>query len=76
MVPLQPASRAKSAAGKRPATSCWFWGEGTRPALTAFAQKFGVKGGVISAVDLIKGIGICAGLTSVEVDAAPSNAGS
>lgn len=68
-----PINRARIAAGKRPATSCWFWGEGTRPALTAFAQKFGVKGGVISAVDLIKGIGICAGLTSVEVDGANGN---
>ena len=68
-----PVNRARAARGLRPATSCWFWGEGTRPGVENFEQKYGVKGGVISAVDLIKGIGICAGLQSVEVEGATGN---
>ncbi len=54
--------------GQRPANSIWLWGEGTKPGLDSFYQKFGLKGSVIAAVDLIKGIGICGGLEPVEVD--------
>ena len=68
-----PVNRARAARGLRPANCCWFWGEGTRPALSSFEERFGVKGGVISAVDLIKGIGICAGLRSVDVPGATGN---
>lgn len=68
-----PVNLARIAQGKNPANCCWFWGEGTRPALPLFEEKFGVKGGVISAVDLIKGIGICAGLTSVDVPGVTGN---
>lgn len=68
-----PVNRARIARGLHPATSCWFWGEGTRPRLELFEKKFGVKGGVISAVDLIKGLGICAGLKSVDVPGATGN---
>ncbi len=56
--------------GKRPANSIWLWGEGTKPALDSFYSKFGVKGSMISAVDLLKGIAICADMTSVDVDGA------
>ncbi|MBZ4646919.1 MAG: putative homoserine kinase [Clostridia bacterium] len=59
--------------GLRPANSIWIWGEGKKPALTSFYEKYGLKGSVISAVDLIKGIGICAGLRSVEVEGATGN---
>lgn len=59
--------------GKRPANSCWFWGEGTRPALDTFYDKFRLTGGVVSAVDLIKGLGICAGLKTVDVVGATGN---
>lgn len=59
--------------GKRPANSCWFWGEGTRPAVPTYREKFGITGGVVSAVDLIKGLGICAGLTVSEVEGATGN---
>lgn len=59
--------------GLNPATSCWFWGEGTRPSLTPFIDRYYVKGAVISAVDLLKGIAICAGMTSVDVDGATGN---
>ena len=68
-----PVNRARIAAGKRPANSVWFWGEGTKPQLENFEQKFGVKGGVISAVDLVKGIGILAGMRILDVAGATGN---
>ncbi|MBR5536758.1 MAG: cofactor-independent phosphoglycerate mutase [Clostridia bacterium] len=64
-----PVNQKRVAAGKNPANCLWFWGEGRKPALTPFAEKFGVtKGGVISAVDLIRGIGRCAELEVLPVD--------
>lgn len=60
----------REARGKLPANSAWFWGQGRRPALPSFAEKYGIRGAVISAVDLIKGIGICAGLRVIEVKGA------
>ena len=64
-----PVNQKRVAEGKNPANCLWFWGEGRKPALTPFAEKFGVqKGGVISAVDLIRGIGLCAGLEVLPVD--------
>ena len=68
-----PVNKKRIAEGKNPVTSCWFWGEGTKPAVTSFYDKFGINGGVISAVDLIKGIGICAGHKSVDVEGANGN---
>ncbi len=63
-----PVNLARMAAGKNPANCVWFWGEGRKPDLTPFDEKFGVgRGAVISAVDLIHGIGRCAGLESIEV---------
>lgn len=56
--------------GLRPATSIWLWGEGRKPLLKDFYALHGKKGAVISAVDLIKGIGIAAGMDSVDVDGA------
>ena len=56
--------------GLKPANSVWLWGEGTRPALIPFEQKTGLKGAVISAVDLIKGIGKCAEMKVIEVPGA------
>lgn len=56
--------------GKNPATSIWIWGEGKKPILDKFEDKFGVKGSVISAVDLIKGIAICAEMNSIDVPGA------
>ncbi len=57
-----PVNRARIAAGKRPANSCWFWGEGTRPSFKSFQEMYGKKAAVVCAVDLIKGLGICAGM--------------
>lgn len=59
--------------GKRPATSLWIWGEGTKPQLESFSKKFGLSGSVISAVDLIKGIAICAEMESIDVLGANGN---
>ena len=50
-----PLNTARAAAGKRKANSLWFWGAGTRPALSSFEAKTGKKGAMISAVDLLKG---------------------
>ena len=59
--------------GKRPANSIWIWGEGTKPQLTAFSEIYGKKGSVISAVDLIKGIAVLSGMTSIDVEGANGN---
>lgn len=56
--------------GKNPATSIWLWGEGKKPQLDNFEKKYGVSASVISAVDLIKGIAICADMESIDVDGA------
>ena len=65
-----PVNIKRQREGKRPANSIWLWGEGTRPAMGSFEQLFGIKGGVVSAVDLIKGIGRCAGMDVAEVPGA------
>ena len=65
-----PINKKRVAEGKRPANSIWLWGEGTKPKLDTFFKKFGKKGSMISAVDLLKGIAICAGMNSVDVDGA------
>lgn len=56
--------------GLNPANSVWIWGNGTKPDLDTYAEKFAITGTVVSAVDLIKGIGYCAGLNVVEVEGA------
>lgn len=65
-----PVNIARKAQGKRPANSIWLWGEGTRPAMQSFEEIFGIKGSVVSAVDLIKGIGGCAKMEVAEVEGA------
>lgn len=65
-----PVNRARVERGLNPANSIWLWGEGTRPAVPKFEDVYGVSGAVISAVDLIKGIGICAGMDVIEVEGA------
>lgn len=56
--------------GNLPANSIWLWGHGKTPQIDTYQKKFGLTGAVISAVDLIKGIGICAGLDIVNVEGA------
>lgn len=62
-----PVNLARMEQGLAPANSLWFWGHGTRPALDSFTVKYQLKGSVVSAVDLVKGLGICAGLKPIEV---------
>ena len=68
-----PVNKARIKAGKRPATSLWFWGEGTKPKLQAFSERYGIKGAMISAVDLLKGIGKLTGMQVIEVEGATGN---
>jgi len=68
-----PVNQARIKRGLKPANSIWLWGEGRKPAIPKFIDKYGIKGSVISAVDLIKGIGLCAGLDSVDVEGATGN---
>ena len=65
-----PVNVRRRAEGKNPANSAWFWGAGTRPALTSFEEKNGVKGAMISAVDLLKGIAVGAGMHNIVVEGA------
>jgi 2,3-bisphosphoglycerate-independent phosphoglycerate mutase len=65
-----PINRARVQAGKTPANAIWFWGEGRRPKLSPFVEKTGLHGAVISAVDLIQGIGKCAGMEVIKVEGA------
>ncbi|HHX73820.1 MAG TPA: cofactor-independent phosphoglycerate mutase, partial [Firmicutes bacterium] len=62
-----PVNRRRRQRGLNPANAIWIWGEGRKPALLPFREKYGLRGGVISAVDLIKGIGLCAGLEVIPV---------
>lgn len=68
--PINVERRAK---GLLAGNSLWFWGQGTKPQLPKFQDKFGLKGAVISAVDLIKGIAIVADMKSIEVEGATGN---
>ncbi len=56
--------------GLHPANCCWFWGAGTKPMLSSFEEKTGKKGMMVSAVDLLKGIAVGAGMGVAEVDGA------
>ena len=70
-----PVNRARVAAGKEPANSIWPWSPGYRPQMETLMQRYGIRDGVvISAVDLIKGIGVYAGLKPVDVEGATGRA--
>lgn len=68
-----PVNEARRARGLRPANSAWLWSPGRKPQLPSFKEKWGLDATVISAVDLIKGIGICAGMRTVNVPGATGN---
>ena len=68
-----PVNQKRIREGKNPATSIWIWGEGSKPKLESFEVLYHKKGAVISAVDLIKGIAICAGMKSIDVPGANGN---
>ena len=65
-----PLNRARAEAGMNKANSLWFWGAGTKPSLPNFREKTGMKGAMISAVDLLKGIAVGAGMQVMEVEGA------
>ncbi|MGI6168424.1 MAG: cofactor-independent phosphoglycerate mutase [Christensenellales bacterium] len=68
-----PVNEKRIQRGLAPASSVWFWGEGRKPSLPAFEEMFGLQGAVISAVDLIKGIALCANMRSIDVPGATGN---
>ena len=65
-----PVNQARREKGLNPANSLWFWGAGTRPALSSFEEKNHKKGAMISAVDLLKGIAVGAGMKNIIVEGA------
>lgn len=65
-----PVNKAREAKGLKPANSMWLWGEGVKASLTPFTEKYGLKGSMISAVDLLKGIGKFSGMNVVHVPGA------
>ena len=65
-----PLNQKRKEQGLNPANSCWFWGAGTRPALSSFEEKNQKTGAMISAVDLLKGIAVGAGMKNIEVEGA------
>ncbi len=65
-----PVNKLRLAAGKSPATSIWLWGQGRPPVMPSFESCHGLTGGVISAVDLIRGLGIYAGFRPIPVEGA------
>lgn len=65
-----PINKERVAKGLNPANSIWFWGAGTKPKLSSFQEKTGKKGAMISAVDLLKGIAVGAGMTNISVKGA------
>lgn len=65
-----PINLKRIADGKNPANAIWLWGAGTKPTLPSFESLYGLKGAVISAVDLLKGIAIAADMDVIEVDGA------
>ena len=69
----EPANKRRVGKGQKPANSIWFWGQGLRPQLALFRDKFGLVGCIIAAVDLIKGIGAIAGMRVPVVPGATGN---
>lgn len=65
-----PVNARRIEQGLRPANSLWPWGEGSPLRLQPFEERYGIRGSLISAVDLLKGIGICCGLDIIHVDGA------
>lgn len=65
-----PLNLERAAKGKNKANSLWFWGAGTKPSLQSFAEKTGLKGAMVSAVDLLKGIAVGAGMKVYQVPGA------
>lgn len=65
-----PVNVNRTALGKRPGTMIWPWGHGKKPNIPTLRERYGISGAVISAVDLIKGIGVYAGMKIIDVPGA------
>lgn len=65
-----PVNASRQRAGKNPANGIWLWGEGKAPSMPTLEEQFGVSGALISAVDLLRGIGVCAGMEIIKVPGA------
>jgi 2,3-bisphosphoglycerate-independent phosphoglycerate mutase len=65
-----PVNQARRAAGKRAATQVWLWGQGRAPSLRPFAEVYGKRGAIISAVDLVRGVGVLLGWKRIDVPGA------
>jgi 2,3-bisphosphoglycerate-independent phosphoglycerate mutase len=70
LVANHPANAAREAAGKKPANAIWLWGQGKAPSLTPFRERYGLRGAIISAVDLVRGVGQLAGWDRIDVPGA------
>ncbi len=70
-LPGHPVNMARVSKGEKPANSLWFWGQGTRPTLPQFSERFGIgRGAVVSAVDLVQGLGVLMDLSVIKVEGA------
>jgi len=67
LLAYHPVNKKRRAEGHRQATSIWLWGQGRAPSLPPLTERFGITGGVISAVDIIHGLGVYAGLERIDV---------
>jgi 2,3-bisphosphoglycerate-independent phosphoglycerate mutase len=65
-----PVNRRRVAEGKKPATQIWLWGQGQAPRMAPFADVYGVRGAIISAVDLVRGVGVLLGWHRIDVPGA------
>jgi 2,3-bisphosphoglycerate-independent phosphoglycerate mutase len=65
-----PVNQARAAAGKPPATQIWLWGQGKAPSLRPFAEVYGKRGAIVSAVDLVRGVGVLLGWKRIDVPGA------
>ncbi len=65
-----PINQQRAAEGKGTANCLWIWGEGKKPAMNTLMERHGITGSLISAVDLLKGLGVCGGLEVPEVEGA------
>jgi len=65
-----PVNQARKARGEKPATQIWLWGQGKAPSLRPFAEVYGKRGAILSAVDLVRGVGTLLGWTRIDVPGA------
>ena len=65
-----PANRARTVRGEKQATQIWLWGQGKAPSLRPFAEVYGKRGAILSAVDLVRGVGVLLGWTRIDVPGA------